>query len=185
MITDKDRLVEFYSSFVRLEKKLFGGDFEYDNENITQWFDSKYSLICIKQGSESRPIQAYGSLIVISRSCYEKLVQGIITEEELQPISVPSNSDVAYFASIYSCVPHGAQEIVNTMKAQLANLVQEEGLELEIIFSIASTSRGLKFIENQGWSKTAYYLEKYPILQYPLHSWLSEKVLPNRLETSF
>ena len=175
MITDKSHLENYYEDFLKLEKKLFGIDFDYTVESISEWFKSPYSLVCIKKGERNKePILAYGSLIIISRESYDEIISGQITEEELQPISEPSKSDVAYFASIYSRIPHGASLVVETAKMQLEKLVSEKNLSIDTIFSIASTRRGLKFIEKQGWQQTHLYLNKYPILSYQVSDWLNE-----------
>lgn len=175
MITDKSCLVDYYDDFLKLEKKLFGMDFDYSVESITEWFNSPYSLLCLKDGDNNPDsILAYGSLIIISRDSYEKIVSGQITEEELQPIDRPSGLDVAYFASIYSRIPHGASLVVDTAKVQLEQLMADKNLNIDTIFSIASTSRGRKFIEKQGWQQTHLYLDKYPILSYSVSEWLNE-----------
>ncbi|MGY3569583.1 hypothetical protein [Vibrio paucivorans] len=175
MITDKAHLENYYSDFLKLEKKLFGVDFDYAIENIIEWFKSPYSLIFIKAGpSREDSISAYGSVIIISHNSYQRLMAGQITEEDLVPIERPSESDVAYFASIYSCIPYGADQVIRTAKQQLSTLIKEKGLNIETIFSIASTSRGLKLIKKQGWQQTHLYLDKYPVLSCPVSDWLSK-----------
>ncbi|MCW8333814.1 hypothetical protein, partial [Vibrio paucivorans] len=72
MITDKAHLKNYYSDFLKLEKKLFGVDFDYAIENIIEWFKSPYSLIFIKAGSSKEDsISAYGSVIIISHNSYQ------------------------------------------------------------------------------------------------------------------
>ncbi|MCW8336792.1 hypothetical protein, partial [Vibrio paucivorans] len=70
--------------------------------------------------------------------------------------------------------PYGADQVIRTAKQQLSKLIKEKDLNIETIFSIASTSRGLKLIKKQGWQQTHLYLGKYPVLSCPVSDWLSK-----------